>query len=304
MMTLGTDLNILCGQKIVLKELMLTWLGSDPGNTCTSCVLSSTCCSGDNSCSCVRNNGKCWTGSFVEVQTVGPGKVKVEKISLPEDPQDFTFSTNMGSSPFYLDDDGGADPTFLNSIIFSDLVAGALYQVSEGPIPAGWTLANIGISGGVTNVEFSATGSTWDSSFGPGDQYVRFKLIANGAAEIKFTNKKCQIANAGPDKIICAGSDVVMVGEANYWGLATPNVKWTIADPYKDYLVWPYPVDDPTTPENEASDYKALFSPPDDAIIDATLTFTAYGPQPCSDVSDDVTVYIVEKPVANIRPAT
>ncbi|MBN2386849.1 MAG: hypothetical protein JXB85_07490, partial [Anaerolineales bacterium] len=65
------------------------------------------------------------------------GTVTIMKDSLPDDPQNFTFSGSLGA--FTLDDD--ANPNYDNALIFAGLLPGT-YTVSEGNLP-GWTLTNL-----------------------------------------------------------------------------------------------------------------------------------------------------------------
>lgn len=77
--------------------------------------------------------------SLKSAAVYAPGSITVIKDAIPDDPQEFPFtSTTLGS--FNLDDDGVGD----NFIIFSGLAAGT-YVVTE-VVPSGWDLASIGIS--------------------------------------------------------------------------------------------------------------------------------------------------------------
>ncbi len=105
-------------------------------------------------------------------------------------------------------------------------------------------------------------------------------------AAVTFTNlntqTECQTAFAGADTEICEGSPVVLEGYA----IDATSVSWSIkAD---GTLQWPY----------DGSDYKAAYTPPLSGESEAVLTFTAQGI--CPDVSDDVTVYVVSRPIAII----
>ncbi len=64
------------------------------------------------------------------------GSITIVKDAIPNDPQDFSFTGDLGS--FSLDDD--ADPTLSNSFTASNLVPGT-YSVSETPV-AGWDLTS------------------------------------------------------------------------------------------------------------------------------------------------------------------
>ena len=70
------------------------------------------------------------------------GTIVIIKDAIPNDPQDFSFTTTGGLSPasFSLDDD--ADNTLSNTQPFSSIAAGT-YSVSEVTIPSGWDLTNL-----------------------------------------------------------------------------------------------------------------------------------------------------------------
>ena len=73
------------------------------------------------------------------------GTIIVHKDAIPDDPQDFTFTSGtLSPSPFYLDDD--ADVTYLNQRTFSNLLPGT-YDVAE-VVPAGWVLSSYFVSDG------------------------------------------------------------------------------------------------------------------------------------------------------------
>ena len=83
-----------------------------------------------------------------------PGTITIIKAAVPDDPQDFDFTGDLGN--FSLDDD--ADPTLPNSRDF--VQAAGTYNVTETPIPAGWNLAVIGCvdpDGGTTTNLGTAT---------------------------------------------------------------------------------------------------------------------------------------------------
>src|SRR6185503_17351311 len=77
--------------------------------------------------------------------------------SVPDDPQDFSFTTGGGLSPasFSLDDD--ANPTLSNTRTFADLVPAAGYSISE-TVPSGWDKLSSPCSDGsvVSNIVLSA----------------------------------------------------------------------------------------------------------------------------------------------------
>jgi len=94
----------------------------------------------------------------------GHGKVTVVKDAVPNDPQDFDFTTDLGPS-FTLDDD--ADGTLSNTKIFSNVDAGT-YYVTE-TVPSGWDLTSISFAGD-TDGGSSSAGSTATIDLDPGEQ--------------------------------------------------------------------------------------------------------------------------------------
>src|SRR6185503_2754355 len=84
------------------------------------------------------------------------GRVVVVLDSVPNDPQDFTFTAGGGLSPtsFSLDDD--SDGTLSNTRTFANLVPGSGYSVSE-TVPGGWAQVSAICSDGspVSNIALS-----------------------------------------------------------------------------------------------------------------------------------------------------
>ena len=71
---------------------------------------------------------------------VGAGSITIVKVAVPNDAQDFAFTTTgTGLSNFSLDDD--ADATLSNTQTFTGLAAGS-YTVTEAAL-AGWSLTNL-----------------------------------------------------------------------------------------------------------------------------------------------------------------
>ncbi|MGH2766613.1 MAG: prealbumin-like fold domain-containing protein, partial [Actinomycetota bacterium] len=75
------------------------------------------------------------------------GSITIVKDAVPDDPQDFSYTTTGGLSPaaFSLDDD--ADGTLSNTRTFTGLLPGT-YTVAEDADPAGWQLTDIACLGG------------------------------------------------------------------------------------------------------------------------------------------------------------
>ncbi len=103
------------------------------------------------------------------------GTITIIKDAVPNDPQDFGFTTTgSGLSPFSLDDD--ADATLPNNVVFSNVVPGD-FSVTETDV-AGWELTGLVCSGtgGSTGVK---SGSTANITLTPG-----------GSATCTYTNTK------------------------------------------------------------------------------------------------------------------
>ena len=107
--------------------------------------------------------------------------------------------------------------------------------------------------------------------------------VPNGNAVTTSSLPECQTAFAGADTEMCEGSPLVLEGYA----IDATSVSWSIKAGLGT-LQWPY----------DGSDYKAAYTPPLSGESEAVLTFTAKGI--CPDISDDVTVYVVSRPIAII----
>jgi hypothetical protein len=85
-----------------------------------------------------------------------PPKIVVVKNSIPDDPQDFSFSAGGGLNPssFSLDDD--ADGTLSNTRTYASVPAGSGYSLSES-VPSGWdqTSATCNDGSPVSNISVS-----------------------------------------------------------------------------------------------------------------------------------------------------
>jgi len=93
----------------------------------------------DTSCDSVGNRDN-------QIQSGGvtsPGMVTIVKVADPQDPQDFSFTGDLGA--FTLDDDGVLANPLNNSMTFTSLTAGT-YDVTEIVTP-GWSLTGIACTG-------------------------------------------------------------------------------------------------------------------------------------------------------------
>jgi hypothetical protein len=115
------------------------------------------------------DNGRIWDPTSAE----RPGTITVIKDTVPDGPQDFSFTIAGGlyvSTTFSLDDD--ADPTLSNTQVFSDLLPGT-YTIAEAPV-VGYTLTGVS---GATSFDLSTRMAT-----------VTLAIGATTAATVIFTN--------------------------------------------------------------------------------------------------------------------
>ncbi len=108
-------------------------------------------------------------------------------------------------------------------------------------------------------------------------------VLKGTTATATIANMKCQTANAGVNRRVCSGDQLVVEGSAT----DATSVSWSIKTG-SGTLVWPY----------GGSDYKATYTSPLTGESLAVLTFTAKGD--CPDASDDVDISVVAHPIATI----
>ena len=118
--------------------------------------------------------------------------ITVIKDSVPNDLQDFGFTTSGdGLASFSLDDDsgvGGATNDLLTTEIFADLTQGP-YSVTETLPVVGWDLTNIGCTGqSSSTVIFTGATATPTDAFETGDHTVEIGLIDGEDVICTFTN--------------------------------------------------------------------------------------------------------------------
>jgi uncharacterized protein YndB with AHSA1/START domain len=93
--------------------------------------------------------------SLSAAAVIFPATITVVKDAIPNDAQDFAFTTTgSGLSNFTLDDD--ADPTLSNTIVFNNITTFGTKTITEGLV-SGWNLTDIQIveSGGMNDSTFN-----------------------------------------------------------------------------------------------------------------------------------------------------
>jgi hypothetical protein len=107
------------------------------------------------------------------------GSITIVKNAVPDDPQDFGYTTTgSGLSSFSLDDD--ADPTLSNTRTFTDLVPGS-YSVTETLPVTGWDLT------GLSCVSTNGSSTTGTST---GTGVASITLGAGDSVTCTYTNTK------------------------------------------------------------------------------------------------------------------
>lgn len=156
---------------------------------------------------------------------VNKASLTIIKNAVPDDPQDFTFTTSDNLTGFNLDDD--SDTTLSNTQIFNGLFPGS-YTVSESSLE-GWT----------TNVECSRTPDFQDGNT------VSFNLTAGENVSCTFANTKQPkltvvkevINNNGgslgvSDFPLFVDSNTVTSGESNIYTIGSHTVSETQKEGY------------------------------------------------------------------------
>jgi hypothetical protein len=117
-------------------------------------------------------------------------KIIVVKDTVPDGPTDFGFTTTgTGLSSFTLDDDANA--TLSNSIVFSNLTAGAFSVTEPGQTGFDLTLLNCVSTipaGGAGSTAFTYTPGANGTLFGAGDTTSNITLQAGATATCTYTN--------------------------------------------------------------------------------------------------------------------
>jgi uncharacterized repeat protein (TIGR01451 family) len=88
------------------------------------------------------------------------GSITITKVAVPQDPQDFAFTTTNLGGPFSLDDDGNNQNALSNTKSFTGLKPGTTYTVTETAV-TGWKLTALDCTGlGAGDSAVLATGVT------------------------------------------------------------------------------------------------------------------------------------------------
>jgi len=126
-------------------------------------------------------------------QPIGMGTITIVKDAVPDDPQDFHFTTlGVGLSDFDLDDDPTSS-TLPNSQTFTNLAAGVPFTVTEDAV-SGWTVPSIQCTVAVPGLTTTFT-----------DQLNRtftVNLEAGANVTCTFTNVKTQPTGTGTITIV------------------------------------------------------------------------------------------------------
>jgi plastocyanin len=106
------------------------------------------------------------------------GRISVTKVSLPDDPQDFSFTTmGAGLEAFTLDDDGVLNNPWSDSRLFTDLAPGS-YTITETAV-SNWDLTDLVISDPDNGSSVNKVAGFVTIDLDPGEQIV-----------VTFTNTK------------------------------------------------------------------------------------------------------------------
>ena len=100
------------------------------------------------------------------------GSIVIVKDTVPNDPQDFAFTTTgTGLSNFSLDDDGDSENGLDSTKTFSGLAPGA-YSVSETLSVPGWGLTNLVCNDPTSNTTVNLSIGTASINLAPGEQVM------------------------------------------------------------------------------------------------------------------------------------
>lgn len=136
--------------------------------------------------------------------TLPTGSIKIIKDAVPNNTQDFTFTSSFGD--FTLDDDGVLNNPLNNSITFGNLIEGD-YSFTETSIPAGWGLTSVVCSANQTDtnpvsVHLGAVGSitcTFTDTLQLGTLTVIKHVINNNGGTATASSFSLHVKSGGVD---------------------------------------------------------------------------------------------------------
>ncbi len=150
---------------------------------------------------CVMNEGNSATATVGVGTTtvctfsnaVNKGSITIVKDALPNDAQDFAFTTTgLEVSSFTLDDDGDNENGVSNSATFSDLLPGT-YSFVEGEVP-GWELQGLNCVSSNVSLDMPVS-STATVTLHPGENvtctYTNVKLPYCGDGIVNSESEQC-----------------------------------------------------------------------------------------------------------------
>jgi len=147
-----------------VTEVIPTWWELTDINIYETGTSDSTFSLGTATANIVLNEGETVTVTFTNE---GHGKVTVVKDAVPNDPEDFSYTTSLGAA-FDLDDD--ADAALSNTKVFLNVAPGE-YTVTEGA-ETWWTLASIVIAGDDDYTSGDTSTRTGTIYVDPGEEIV------------------------------------------------------------------------------------------------------------------------------------
>jgi hypothetical protein len=249
-----------CGDTVVLKNVVTDWM--QPGSTPNDCNTPPNCED--------MGNPKCRQEGTITAHPQPPGTISGFKWNDTDrdgvwDPGELPLEgwtikcTNTSTSEEFTNetDENGY-------YIFEDLSFDT-YEISEN-VEDGW-------------------GQTHPSS----PAYYTVTITDDHRLEynLNFGNARCQEVFAGDDQIVCAGDEVTLEGDANYYDL----VGWS-SELCGDHLDYPI---------SGESELIARYYPPVTGEPDGLCNFTLCAEGACGESCDNVTVYVVDLPNAEIR---
>lgn len=155
----------------------------------------------------------------------GPNTITIVKDAVPDDAQDFQFTSGpvfnqCTPANFLLDDD--TDPTLANSTTFQVAPGCNFFNTFTEIVPPGWVLTNIvcTVTGAVGATPQTVVFIGNNTGFDPGDDSVFIDLAAGEEAVCTFTNEKLRSGSIE----ICKQTDPPG-GTGFNFGWSSPTIK-------------------------------------------------------------------------------